>query len=178
MTEQNGRVNTGEQILATLQRIEALLIKGFSKNQRLTARSSEAVAVKLPISTTLGGLGGFSLDAPITSPRHRKAAALDVLAKLNEVAGTKHRGVPANVRLVSGRLRDGATVRQCYAVIGRKVREWQGTDMERYLRPATLFNATKFTQYLGEIPAGEHERLPERSKVIEATAVIARKETP
>ena len=50
------------------------------------------------------------------------------------------------------RLRSGATVLQCRQVIAKKAREWQGrADMAVYLRPATLFNATKFEQYVGEL---------------------------
>ena len=44
-------------------------------------------------------------------------------------------------------------------VIAKKVREW-GADpkMSTYLRPATLFNATKFAQYQGElvVPVEHH----------------------
>jgi uncharacterized phage protein (TIGR02220 family) len=29
------------------------------------------------------------------------------------------------------------------------VREWKGTEMDMYLRPATLFNCAKFNSYAG-----------------------------
>ena len=39
------------------------------------------------------------------------------------------------------------------AVVVRKCRDWAADEkMEPYLRPATLFNATKFAQYVGEVP--------------------------
>ena len=39
----------------------------------------------------------------------------------------------------------------CYAIIDKKVFKWKGTDWEQYLRPSTLFNKTKFEEYLSEV---------------------------
>jgi hypothetical protein len=36
-------------------------------------------------------------------------------------------------------------------VVRAKTREWLGTPMERYLRPETLFNKTKFDAYVQEV---------------------------
>jgi len=42
-------------------------------------------------------------------------------------------------------------VQDCKGVIARKVREWQDDPkLAKYLRPETLFDATKFESYLGE----------------------------
>lgn len=89
----------------------------------------------------------------------KNADVLEVLDFLNEKVGRRYRPVPANASLISARLREGATVAECRQVIARKAREWKGTDQDKYLRPATLFNATKFAQYVGELvpapaPAG------------------------
>lgn len=57
----------------------------------------------------------------------------------------------ANLELVLARLRDGKTEDDLRGVIARKAREWKGdAQMEKYLRPATLFNRTKCEQYVGE----------------------------
>ena len=41
---------------------------------------------------------------------------------------------------------------ECRAVVALKCREWgQDDKMEKYLRPATLFNREKFNQYAGEL---------------------------
>lgn len=55
-------------------------------------------------------------------------------------------------RLVSGRLRDGFTVNDFKKVIDVKTRQWSGTDMDQYLRPATLFTPAHFEAYLNERP--------------------------
>lgn len=78
--------------------------------------------------------------------------AAEIINYLNEVAGTKFRTVDANTRLINSRLKEGATVEQLKAVIDRKNADWPAGDkMRQYLRPATLFNATRFDQYLGSL---------------------------
>ena len=78
--------------------------------------------------------------------------AQSVLDFLNEKTGRVYRPVDTNLKLIIARLKSGATVLQCRQVIARKARQWKDRpDMAPYLRPATLFNATKFEQYLGEL---------------------------
>lgn len=76
--------------------------------------------------------------------------AKDVLEFLNRRAGKKFKPVDANLSLIKARLRE-STTDDLKAVIALKVRKWKGTEQEEYLRPATLFNATKFAQYQGEL---------------------------
>lgn len=80
-----------------------------------------------------------------------KADAEAILAFLNEKTGKKYRAVRVNLDFIADRLKEGATVIECRQVIAKKAREWAGTDREEYLRPATLFNRTKFAQYQGEL---------------------------
>lgn len=94
------------------------------------------------------------------SLKNLKAHAREILAFLNEKAGRSYRETPSTLALIEARLKSGATVANCRGVIARKVREW-GPDpkMAKYLRPETLFNATKFESYLGERPPnppGDH----------------------
>jgi len=88
------------------------------------------------------------------------ADAEGVLQFLNQKTGRNFRlreagGKPsANLALIEARLRGGATVIQCRAIILRKYHEWKGDEkMAHFLRPETLFGRTKFEQYLGELPA-------------------------
>lgn len=80
-----------------------------------------------------------------------KADAEGILAFLNEKTGKNFRPGKVNLDFIAERLKEGATVVECRQVIAKKAREWMGTDMESYLRPATLFNRTKFAQYQGEL---------------------------
>lgn len=78
--------------------------------------------------------------------------AIEVLNFLNSKAGRAYRATRANLELIRARLKDGATVQDCKQVIARKVMDWLHDDkMRSYLRPATLFNRTKFDQYTGEL---------------------------
>lgn len=91
-------------------------------------------------------------EVPPVSPSPLRDEARAVLAFLNEKTSRHYRDTEANLRLIECRLRDGATLQDCKTIIAKKWRDW-GTDpkMTSYVRPATLFNATKFEQYRGEI---------------------------
>jgi uncharacterized phage protein (TIGR02220 family) len=78
----------------------------------------------------------------------------EAIGYLNDRAGTKFRVVEASAKLIRARMREGATIAQLKAVIDTKDREWpKGNKMRKYLRPATLFNAEKFEQYVGQLGA-------------------------
>jgi len=99
-------------------------------------------------------LSGPSPDA--TQPKNingHHSIAKSLLSFLNEKTGRNYQPVKANLDMIAARLKEGATERQCRLVILRKFHDW-GSDekMAEYLRPATLFNRTKFAQYAGEIP--------------------------
>lgn len=81
-----------------------------------------------------------------------KAAAIRILQFLNNKTGRTYRPVNANINMITSRLKEGATEGQCRQVIARKSLDWLTDEkMNIYLRPATLFNATKFNQYIGEL---------------------------
>lgn len=79
--------------------------------------------------------------------------AFEVLDYLNARTGRAYQAVDANLKLIAGRL-TSASVDQCKAVIDARVAKW-GSDakMDEYLRPKTIFNATNFAQYVGELGA-------------------------
>ena len=85
-----------------------------------------------------------------TNGSHYSEEAKDILRFLNEKTGRSYRAGDINLGFIVQRLKSGATVEDCKGVIARKTRQWRGGEMEKYLRPATLFNATKFEQYVGE----------------------------
>ena len=45
-------------------------------------------------------------------------------------------------------MKEGYTVEDCKAVIDKKASEWMNSDMQQFLRPKTLFNATNFENYM------------------------------
>lgn len=53
------------------------------------------------------------------------------------------------IRDIKARLKEGYTLDNFYDVIDKKVKEWFNTDMQKYLRPITLFG-NKFETYLNQ----------------------------
>lgn len=81
-----------------------------------------------------------------------RAEALKVLEQLNRATGREYQPVPANIDMIVARLREGTTLRELRFVVSKKCHDWKDDEkMSQYLRPATLFNKTKFAQYRGEI---------------------------
>lgn len=116
----------------------------------------------LPVTETVTGTETSTLsdksDVAQEKPNTKKLAqakeAQEVLAYLNAVVGSRFEPVAANVQLITARISEGATMETLKMVVDRKHREWANDSaMSKYLRPATLFNATKFAQYAGEVSA-------------------------
>jgi len=55
---------------------------------------------------------------------------------------------PTNLNLIKARLKEpDVTVEGVEKMILRQIKKWSGTEMEEYLRPSTLFRASKFCNY-------------------------------
>lgn len=88
----------------------------------------------------------------------RKEIFKAIISHLNEVTGSKYR---ANTQMtqtkINARLNEGYNLDDFIAVIDKKSEEWLGTDMERFLRPETLFG-TKFEGYLNQKQSKKHNK--------------------
>ena len=74
----------------------------------------------------------------------------EIIDYLNSICNTNYKSKTANTKKhIQARLNEGYTVDDFKTVIDKKAKEWLGTDMERYLRPDTLFG-TKFEGYLNQ----------------------------
>lgn len=73
-----------------------------------------------------------------------------IIEYLNEKIGSNYRpGSKDTVKKIGGRLDEGFTYEDCIKVIDNMVADWKGDPkMEKYLRPETLFRASKFEGYL------------------------------
>ena len=73
-----------------------------------------------------------------------------IIDYLNEKAKTSYKATTNKTRsLILARINEGFTKDDFKKVIDNKTKEWLGTDMEKYLRPETLFG-TKFEGYLNQ----------------------------
>lgn len=87
-------------------------------------------------------------DSPTEHPE--QADVTEIVKYLNQAAGTSYKpNTPKTVRSIKARMKEGFTVDDFKAVIDKKVSEWAKTDMQKYIRPETLFG-TKFEGYLNQ----------------------------
>jgi len=75
-----------------------------------------------------------------------------VIDYLNQKANKNFRATTKKTQsLINARIKEGFTLDDFKRVIDIKCNQWLGTEMEKYLRPETLFG-TKFESYLNEEP--------------------------
>ena len=91
-----------------------------------------------------------SLSAFVGRADNTHLLTKNVIDYLNEKANKNYKSSTAKTKtLINARAREGFELEDFKKVIDIKTREWKGSDMEKYLRPETLFG-TKFEGYLNE----------------------------
>ena len=87
-----------------------------------------------------------------------------VIQYLNKKTGKSFRPVKTHTDKINARIKEGATLTDLVRVIDRKCAEWLDDDnMSQYLRPATLFSAEKFNNYLGQVDTPMPAKRPSAS---------------
>jgi uncharacterized phage protein (TIGR02220 family) len=86
-----------------------------------------------------------------------RSTAKLVIDFLRMKTGRNYQYVDTTLKPIMQRLKEGITLDQCKQVIIRKHKEWgNNKEMEKYLRPSTLFNKSNFyDKYLPEIVSNE-----------------------
>lgn len=86
----------------------------------------------------------------ILSPSSTAYPYKDVINYLNQQTGKHYKSTTKkNQTVIRARTDEGFTLDDFKQVVNNKVAEWKDTDMEKYLRPETLFG-TKFEGYLNQ----------------------------
>ena len=99
------------------------------------------------IINTVGSKEPMCGKAPQNAAEYPYKAICD---RLNTLSGTAFKDKSKDTRKhIKARFEEGFTLEDFFTVIDKKVAEWRGTDMEKYLRPSTLFG-TKFESYLNQ----------------------------
>jgi uncharacterized phage protein (TIGR02220 family) len=94
----------------------------------------------------------FELTSCPIEPLTIRQQAEIVLSFLNQKSLKNFRPVAVHIKMISARLKEGATVQDCKSIVALKCRQWRDDlSMKMYLRPATLFNRTNFWNYHGEL---------------------------
>ena len=89
-------------------------------------------------------------DSEADADKSRLPEIKEIVQYLNDRCGTRYRyQTKGTQEHINARLKEGYTVDDFKMVIDKKFEEWNGTDMEKFLRPETLF-AGKFESYLNQ----------------------------
>ena len=84
------------------------------------------------------------------SSKHDRIDYKTIVDYLNQQANTKYKSTSKKTQsLIKARVNDGFTVDDFKQVIDNKVAEWKGGEMEKYIRPETIFGS-KFESYLNQ----------------------------
>lgn len=88
-----------------------------------------------------------------------------VLEYLNVATNSTYTNTKINSECIHARINEGFTISDFIKVIDTKVEQWIGTEQQKYLRPITLFSASKFENYLNE-PQKQLNGKPKQQSVI------------
>lgn len=93
--------------------------------------------------------------------QERKKDISEVINYLNKTAEKNFKqGVDATVKMINARFEDGYSFDDFVKVIDCKVSDWKDNpDMNKYLRPSTLFRPGNFENYLNESKGNKYERI-------------------
>ena len=105
---------------------------------------------------TIGKHNGYNIGTKVGQPDEDEdededhlGTMKEVLTHLNNKASKHYSAAPANLKFIRARLKDGYTLEDLKRVIDIMVVQWKDDPtMNKYLRPETLFNATKFQTYI------------------------------
>ena len=96
--------------------------------------------------------------SPPTSGGRAAYQYAEIVDYLNQKAGTRYKHSSEDTRKhIRARVNDGYTLDDFKTVIDRKVKEWKGTEWEKFLRPSTLFGS-KFEGYLNQMDGPRHAK--------------------
>lgn len=91
----------------------------------------------------------------------------EIINYLNLKANTNYKHTTKKTKdSIKARTNEGFTLEDFKIVIDNKTNEWIGTDMEKYLRPETLFG-TKFESYLNQKTTKVLSNSEKQNKVLE-----------
>ncbi|MGM1028067.1 MAG: phage replisome organizer N-terminal domain-containing protein [Bacillota bacterium] len=153
------KIREQNRIRKQRQREKQKVLSALSNASHVKSRDSHATEVDKDIDKELDKdidkenniLSGKSEDASSEKDEIPYKLIIDLL---NKVAGTKYRHTTAKTRsLIKARWNEGNRFEDFKHVILVKWEEWRGTDMDKYLRPETLFG-TKFENYRNQKPKG------------------------
>ena len=129
----------------TSQWIVKFLNNGKSTNLTMDSKETQQSLTEITTENTTE-----TTNNNILSPSSTAYPYKDVIDYLNQQTGKNYKSTTKkNQTVIRARTDEGFSLDDFKRVIDNKVAEWKGTNMEKYLRPETLFG-TKFEGYLNQ----------------------------
>lgn len=132
---------------------EWLVRKGFNIEIRpisLTLQMLHNFIEVYPTQSEMRVLDKSRVDKSIVRNESNQPFINAVIEDLNKQCSTSYKPTSQKTRkYISARIREGFKFEDFQRVHRIKCAEWKGTDMEKYLRPETLYG-TKFESYLNQ----------------------------
>lgn len=126
-----------------------LSANGFSENGKTENRKGRTTNNN-STNNNLTNIDSTYIDGNILSGNPTAYPYKDVIDYLNQQTGKNYKSTTKkNQTVIRARTDEGFSLDDFKRVIDNKVAEWKGTNMEKYLRPETLFG-TKFEGYLNQ----------------------------
>jgi len=120
------------------------------ENNMYTKRVQDVSNMDTQVRLGKDRLGKDSKDILSSSDEPDHVPYKEIVDYLNEKTGSKYRSSGSKTKsLIKARTNEGFSLDDFKTVIEKKAKEWSGTDLEKYLRPETLFS-TKFEGYLNQ----------------------------
>jgi len=108
-----------------------------------------------------------------TTKDNLKVAVKEIIDYLNFKTGSRYRyDNTATIKHIKARLDGKFTIEDFKRVIDTKCDEWIGTEMEKFLRPDTLFAPSKFEGYLNQKKAKKDNNKIIKQSYREGEAII------
>ena len=119
------------------------VIEGYSQ------KNNGGYSQKLKENNT-SNINNTSINNKEIYKEKNKAMIENTIRYLNEKTGKNYKPTtPNTIKHLTARIKEGYTDWDFMDVIDTKCKEWLGTDMEKYLRPETLFGS-KFENYINQ----------------------------
>jgi|TARA_R110002033_G_scaffold170115_1_gene212162 uncharacterized phage protein (TIGR02220 family) len=139
---------------SSVSRIISSLVSKEMCSVMLTYKSNKEVDKRIIRCSKYGEKEIKVISAAKPSVQESKPLATafhnSVLKYLNEKSNKRFKAVPSFTKLITARFNEKHSYEDFKHVIDVKCSQWLDTDFDKFLRPSTLFSASKFPEYLSE----------------------------
>ena len=162
---QNGKIIDWDYIVYEYPQLEKLPLENLTVENlsvgftpQLNTKELNTKEIKRTNNKNINPKQSSGLFPTKTSPTvetNHNDIVTEAVTHLNKVLGTNYQTTTTStVNSIKTLINKNYTLEDIKCVIDYKYKEWKGTDMEKYLRPNTLFRLSKFESYINNARRG------------------------